>query len=189
MSCFKGKSSNFMNKFISKMKLTQLTIFWCLILFLFSVAQSQPLTKYVVSANSFGSVKIGMTISQASKVLSIRLVREDGYEGNCYYVKPIRGFKGIGFMMSGKRIARIDIDSQQYTTANGARLGSSEAQIKRLYKGQIKISQHSHVDSGHYLIVTPTNSTHKIIFETDGKKVTTFRVGKYPEVGFIEGCS
>ena len=27
------------------------------------------------------------------------------------------------------------------------------------------------------------------VFETDGKRVTNFRAGKFPEVEYIEGCS
>jgi hypothetical protein len=28
-----------------------------------------------------------------------------------------------------------------------------------------------------------------IVFETDGKRVTTYRIGTNPEAGFVEGCS
>jgi len=146
--------------------------------------------KYVVSYNGFGPVKIGMSLPQAAKVLGVRVTRDAGYEGNeCYYASPKRGFKEVAFMMSGQRIVRVDIDSKEYATDRGARVGDTEAKIKRLYKGKVKVSQHPYVDYGHYLEVEFEDGRYSLIFETDGKRVTRFRAGRSPEVGYIEGCS
>ena len=153
-------------------------------------AQNRRAPKHTVSFNSFGPAKIGMTVSQAAKVLGVPVTRDAGYEGNdCYYASPKRGFKDIAFMMSGQRIVRIDIDSKEYATDRGARVGDTEAQIKRLYKGKVKVSQHPYVDNGHYLEVEFGGGKYSLIFETDGKRVTRFRAGRSPEVGYIEGCS
>jgi outer membrane protein assembly factor BamE (lipoprotein component of BamABCDE complex) len=153
-------------------------------------AQNKRTPKYVVSYNSFGPVKIGMTLSQVAKVLGVPVTRDIGYEGNeCYYASPKRGFKDIAFMMSGQRIVRVDIDSKEYATDRGARVGDTEAKIKRLYTGRVKVSQHPYVDSGHYLEVEFEGGKYSLIFETDGKRVTRFRGGRSPEVGYIEGCS
>ena len=153
-------------------------------------AQSKRTEKFVVSYDRFGSVKIGMTLSQAAKVLGVGVTRDAGYEGgNCYYASPKRGFKNIAFMMSGKRIARIDINSKDYATDRGAKIGDSEARIKRLYKGKYKILQHKYVDDAHYIEVEMKGGKYSIIFETDGKRVVTYRVGKPEQVGYVEGCS
>lgn len=54
------------------------------------------------------------------------------------------------------------------------------------------VRQESHPYSGpewHYLIVTPAqDSTRRIIFETDGWRVVSYRVGLASQVGYIEGC-
>jgi hypothetical protein len=154
-------------------------------------AQRKPTKKFVVSYDSFGPVKIGMTLSQATKALGVIVARDvAGYEGNqCYYASPKHGFKDIGFMMSGRRIVRIDINNKDYTTDAGAKVGDSEARIKRLYKGKYKIEQHKYVDEGHYIEIEMKDGKYSIIFETDGKRVVTYRVGKREEVGYIEGCS
>ena len=58
-----------------------------------------------------------------------------------------------------------------------------------LYRGRVKTEPHKYVQGGHYLIVTsPTDTMHQIVFETDGKRVTTYRVGRTPEVRWVEGC-
>lgn len=153
-------------------------------------AQSKRAQKYVVSFDRFGSVKIGMTASQAAKVLGVRVTRDAGYEGgDCYYTSPKRGFKNIAFMMSGQRIVRIDIDSKEYATERGAKIGDTEARIKRLYKGMYKVLQHKYVDNAHYIEVEMKGGKYSIIFETDGKRVLSFRVGRPEQVGYVEGCS
>ncbi|MDQ3713617.1 MAG: hypothetical protein M3388_15530 [Acidobacteriota bacterium] len=152
--------------------------------------QSKDVRKFVVSFDRFGPVKIGMTLSQAAKALGVRVTRDAGYDGgDCYYASPKRGFKDIAFMMSGRRIARIDINSKEYATDKGAKIGDTEARIKRLYKGKYKIYQHKYVDYGHYIEVGMKGGKYSIIFETDGKRVVTYRLGKPEQVGYVEGCS
>ncbi len=153
-------------------------------------AQSKRARKFIVSFDRFGSVKIGMTASQAAKVLGVRVTRDAGYEGgNCYYTSPKRGFKDIAFMMSGRRIARIDINSKEYATDKGAKIGDTEARIKRLYKGRYKVYQNKYVDYAHDIEVEMKGGKFSIIFETDGKRVVSYRVGRPEQVGYVEGCS
>lgn len=73
-------------------------------------------------------------------------------------------------------------------TDRGARVGDTEATIKRLYRGMVKVSKHPYVN-GHYLRVNIKGGRFSIIFETNGKRVTSFRAGKSKEVSYIEGCS
>ena len=92
-------------------------------------------------------------------------------------------------MMSGTRIVRIDISSNEYATDNGAKIGDSEARIKSLYKGRYKVSLHKYVEGGHYIEIKMAGGKYELLFETDGKLVTNFRVGKLEQVGYVEGCS
>jgi hypothetical protein len=153
-------------------------------------AQGERARRLVVSYDGFGPVKIGMTLSQASRALGVRVTRDAGYAGDdCYYATPKGGFKGIAFMMSGTRIVRIDVESGSYTTDRGAKIGDSEARIKLLYKGAYKVSRHKYFDAGRYIEVEIKGGRYGIIFETDGKRVTTYRVGRPEQVGYVEGCS
>lgn len=153
-------------------------------------AQGERARRFVVSYDGFGPVKIGMSLSQASRALGMRVTRDTGYEGNdCYYATPKGDFKGIAFMMTGTRIVRIDVESGNYSTDRGAKIGDSEAQIKRLYRGEYKISRHKYFATGRYIEVEIKGGRYSIIFETDGKRVTTYRVGRPEQVGYVERCS
>ncbi|HLO85093.1 MAG TPA: hypothetical protein VK203_08800 [Nostocaceae cyanobacterium] len=145
-----------------------------------------------LSINSLGGVTVGMTISQASKAAGIRLITQP-FDPSCYYIKPQGQPKDVSFMMTGEgRIARIDIDNKSITTIRGAKIGDTEARIKSLYPGQIKVKQHEYLKDGHYLVFVPSDradQNYRVVFETDGKRVIRMRSGKLPEVEYVEGCA
>ncbi|MBD2568079.1 hypothetical protein [Anabaena lutea] len=154
-------------------------------------AQTKLTSQSKVTINGIGAVKVGMTISQAAKAAGTKLV-SDAPNQYCYYVKPQQEPKNIAFMVTGNRISRIDVKNPQVTTLKGAKIGDTEARIKSLYPGQIKVTSHKYDFKGHYLTLIPkdrADRNYRVVFETDGKRVTRFRSGKLPEVEFVEGCS
>ncbi len=136
----------------------------------------------------FGSVRVGMTTLEASRAFGKPLTVVDTNE-DCSYVKSKSGPEGISFMVIKGRVVRVDITAAGFTTERGARIGDSEARIKLLYKGQVTVTPHQYVERGHYLTVSPGGTNYRIVFETDGRRVTSFRAGRLPEVKYVEGCS
>jgi hypothetical protein len=87
-------------------------------------------------------------------------------------------------------VARIDVDSAGIQTAEGAQVGDTEARIVELYRGRVASLPHKYLKDGHNLIVRqPPTVTSRYVFETDGKKVLRYRVGRAPAVDLVEGCS
>ncbi len=158
-------------------------------------AQTKITNQSKVAINGIGSIRVGMTVAEASRASGTKLVSGNyPIERGCYYVQP-QGSKGLGLMVSNGRIARVDVyDKSLVTTLSGAKIGDTEARIKALYPKQIKVSTHAYrADSGgHYLTFAPKDKSdrnYRVVFETDGKRVLGFRAGKLPEVEFVEGCS
>lgn len=158
-----------------------------------NASSALPLTvQSKVSINSIGPIRVGMTIREASNVIQRALDGDNRGNPDCYHVRLKGGPDGLAFMVSYGRIARISISNTQIKTVEGARVGDTEAHIKSLYRNQVRISNHPYEEGGHYLTVIPRNPSlrsFRIVFETNGKRVTSYRVGKLPEVEFIEGCS
>ena len=162
-----------------------------------SSAQTKITNQSKVAANGIGGIRVGMTVKEASQASGTKLVSTGTYpiERGCYYVQPQGAPKGLGLMVSNGRIARVDIyDKSLVTTLSGAKIGDTEARIKALYPKQIKVTPHKYTGSqgGHYLTYIPKDKSdrfYRVVFETDGKRVTTFRSGKLPEVEYVEGCS
>ncbi|MBD2559814.1 MULTISPECIES: hypothetical protein [Nostoc] len=156
------------------------------------LAQTKLTNQSKLFTNGIGQVRVGMTVSEAKKAAGTRLVG-DPSNNNCYYVKPEWEPKNLGFMVTEGRISRVDVwRDSKITTLKGAKIGDTEAEIKSLYPGQIQVKPHKYVQGGHYLTFIPkdrADQKYRVVFETDGKRVTQFRSGKLPEVEFVEGCS
>jgi len=142
-------------------------------------------------ASGFGPARAGMTVAEAEHALGAPLLLLGPRMEPCYYV-VVDGRPGVAFMIIDGRIARLDVRQQATVrTAEGAGIGDTEARIHALYPGRVEVQPHKYAD-GHYLIVTPqapAESTYRLIFETDGKRVTSYRTGRLPEVQWVEGCS
>jgi hypothetical protein len=139
-----------------------------------------------------GDVPIGLTVAETAKAAGIDLVNESP-QGSCYNVKPSKNYQDISFMVVDGRVARVNVyRGSKVTTLRGAKIGDSEARIKSLYRGQVEVTRHEYVTGGHYLTFVPKDKidrNYRVVFETDGKRVTQMRSGKLPEVLYIEGCS
>ena len=142
-------------------------------------------------ASGFGPVRAGMTVAEAELALGAPLVLLGPQMEPCHYVE-VKGRPGVAFMVIDGRIARVDVRRlTTVKTAEGAGIGDTEARIQELYSGRVEVQPHKYTN-GHYLVVTPAapaDSTYRIIFETDGKRVTSYCTGRLPEVGWVESCS
>jgi hypothetical protein len=171
-----------------------LAVVGAMVLSVSSVATAEPRLSSAskTQIDGVGGVRVGMTVKQAAKAAGVNLVpsyKDGNYE--CRYVQPQSGPKNIGMMVSKDRIVRIDIyKGSSIKTLKGAGIGDSEARIKSLYPSRIEVSKHKYT-KGHYLTFVPADRAdqHRIVFETDGRKVLNYRVGKLPDVEYVEGCS
>ena len=142
-----------------------------------------------VTFAGIGPVKAGMSMDEARTVMHGEFDIPANL-GECGFIKPRSGPKGIIMMVEKGEISRVDVVSgSTVATVEGAKIGDTEDRIKSLYPGQVEVQPHKYTD-GHYLVVTPKNGgDNRIVFETDGKKVLRYRSGRMPAVQYVEGCS
>jgi len=142
----------------------------------------------VLTFKGYKNIEIGMKIKDVVKATGLAFSYDAPPEENeCTYAYT-RSLPGLYIMVIDGVVARIDVDKGDYTTPEGARLGDSEEKIRKLYP-KVEVEGQRYVPEGHYLIVRSPDGSRAIIFDTDGKKVTAFRVGRMPEVEWVEGCN
>ena len=113
----------------------------------------------------------------------------------CYYVRRTEGpGSDVFYMINEGRLARIDVrhaavDLTPTVTTEGVGVGSTEEDVLKIYAKNITIEPHKYDENGHNLVVHSTDPTRGMIFETSQGKVTSFRAGLYPALGFVEGCA
>ena len=141
------------------------------------------------SARGVGAVRFGMTIAAAARVAGGTVAHPPG--GSCGFTSLRDVPHGARFMVSYDTVVRVDVDSATVPTDAGARVGMREDFVRHLYAKTLRVTPHKYVRGGHYLIVVPgapADTMHQLIFETDGDRVTRYRAGLAPYVGYVEGC-
>jgi hypothetical protein len=151
-------------------------------------------TQSRLSLYGLGSVKINMTVAEASGVAGTPIVPfQPNPNRVCDYYKPANGPEGVTFIVSSGRIATVEIETDKIVTDYGAKIGDSESLIKSLYPaGQIQTTRLANSEKGKSWIVQPSRFAEKdlrlVFVSTNGKTVTRMIAGKVPEVNYIEGC-
>lgn len=109
----------------------------------------------------------------------------------CAYLESRNLPEGIGLMFQEGRAVRMDVWSRSIQTASGVGVGDSEARIKQVYGQRVVVERHFYDPQGHYLKVEVKSGKDRgygIVFETDGARVTSYRVGKVESIAPVEGC-
>jgi hypothetical protein len=154
-------------------------------------------TAWVVRFDGAGPLRVGMTFAEARAAMRGDLRMSDAVVGTeegpdrCDHPRSGRLPAGVLVMVEGQRVVRVQVDSGSVATAEGARIGDTEARIQQLYPGRVTVQPHKYTD-GHYLVVRPAaaaDTTHLLVFETDGRVVQRFRAGRRPQVEYVEGCA
>ena len=155
-------------------------------------AAPKPPIEWTVSSESFGPLRIGMTRQALVSLVDGEFTLPAPSEpGGCRYVYWPGAPGGVRLMFAGDTLVRIEADSANVVTADGARVGDSETRIDSLHGSLVRRLPHKYT-AGRYLIVVaapPADTLHRVVFETDGNKVTKLRAGRLPQVEWVEGCS
>lgn len=152
---------------------------------------SAAMQSWVLEMERIGPIRIGMTITQAEALAGPARVERIEPRDACGWAWFANVPEGLSFMVTRDTLVRANVDLTGFRTARGLGVGSSEADVLTTYAPNVRTSPHPYTGpEGHYLIVDdPASPGFRMIFETDGKVVTSFRAGRLPEVNAIEGCS
>jgi hypothetical protein len=172
-----------------------------------------------VGLKNIGPVVVGMTIEQMARAAGVSLTRQPDFDQaienpGCAYMSPgtIPGYvpppnsgnkSPIAFMMRAEtpagstertiKLARIDILGGDFQTQQGIKVGSSETEVQEAFGGSSPLPARAFIGPPYrYLTATPRQEADRdfrLVFESDGAKVVTYRAGKLPEVDWKNGCT
>ena len=156
-----------------------------------AVSPSAPAPSWAVGLRSTGPVRYGMTLAQMRQATGDSLAgAPSGPE--CGYVTLAEAPAGLRWMVEDGQVVRVDAESAALRPDRGTGIGMTEAEVHRLYGGELEVQPHKYVEGGHYLVyLSPqrADSGLRIVFETDGSAITRFRAGVLPAVAYVEGCA
>jgi hypothetical protein len=151
-----------------------------------AVPDDEPAVRWVVTNDGVGPVRLGMPRDELIALGG----SVNGDDGPCEFVRPQAAPAGVLAMVVKGRVRRVDITTPNVTTVAGIGVGRTEAEIRRAYPAT-RVEPHKY-HAGRYFTVDlgkMTGEPTRLIFETDGIRVTRYRVGFPPEVEWVEGCS
>lgn len=145
--------------------------------------------KSSVTTVGIDAVVFGMTVNQANEAVGGEFVPVDAASGDCFLVRPQGGPLGVVLTVTQGTIERVDITNPDITTRSGAGVGMTEQGLAELFGASLTTVPS---DGGNQVIFTPSDAgdaQFRVIFETNGETVTSFRAGRVPQVEPTTPCS
>jgi hypothetical protein len=143
-----------------------------------------------MTMHGIGTLRIGAPVASLRRMGATGEAHPDE-DIDCSYWRTPR-WPGLAIMVSGGRVVRIETEDPRYRTASGARVGMTEAEVRRLYGAAMRVEPHHYTGpDGHYLIYQARGEPYGLIIETDAGtgRASQIRVGTREAVQLVEGCS
>jgi hypothetical protein len=144
-----------------------------------------------VSTVGIDAVIFGMTVARAERAVEGSFVPlSEPINQACHQVRPAGGPLGVLLTVTAGTVERVDIINPNITTRSGAGVGMSEDGLFSLF-GE-RLTTESSNTGGNRIVFTPSDpgdADFRVIFETDGAVVTSFRSGRLPQVEPTTPCT
>ena len=143
-----------------------------------------------VSTVGIDALTFGMTLARAESAVGGSFVPIADTNNECFIVRPAGGPNGVLLTVTEGTVERVDITTPDITTRSGAGVGMTEDGLASLF-GDSLTTEASNT-GGNRVIFTPSDpadAAFRVIFETDGTTVTSFRSGRLPQVDSTVPCS
>jgi hypothetical protein len=138
----------------------------------------------VLSPDGLGDVRVGLSEGEVEAVLGRKVKLQGPPESSCATAAIGHGAYAL---FSNGRLGRVTLQSRFWATRAGVRVGDTEDSIIEAYGKRAKRSKHVYAPDGSYFKVR--RGKRKLVFETDGEKITSIHGGRRPEVDYVEACS
>lgn len=136
-----------------------------------------------------GPVRTGMTAEQVLRLADFAGMERRKPAEDCWYLHYRAGGSDFDLMIIRDRVVRIELKgASTLHTLSGARLGSTEAELRGLYRG-IETQPHKYDPEGHTLTFRSPDGAYGLRFETSRGRVTAIQSGPWEHLHYVEGCS
>jgi len=153
------------------------------------------LATWQVSLRSVGPYTIGMSLDEAAAAGGAELVEVEDADPSCSYYThdPSTGLdRELRFMVRADRVVRIDIDGTQLKTLSGLGNGDTKAALVSTYGDAVIVSASLSGEANEqyvtYIPFDEADADYRLRFETTDDIVTSFRIGRLPEVEWVDRC-
>ena len=149
---------------------------------------------WCLGLGSLGPVRAGMKVDEVVRLADFSGMERKNAAEECWYLSYGRGAKTqsaeFQLMIIGGRVVRIElVRASTLHTLSGARIGSTEEELKRLYGARLDVQPHKYDEKGYTLTYRSPDGALGLRFETSSGKVTAIQSGPWEHLNYVEGCS
>ena len=158
------------------------------VLALASAAGAAP-ASWTLTPQGYGPARIGMSRAEVNRALKLTLTPRSEWEEDACESGRHDSLPGMIFMFEDGRLTRISLyEESRVRTPRGLGVGSTEAEVRRLYPG-LEVEEHTYVGlPGLYLTYWINPGRRGVRFETNAeRKVSSVHAGE-SSITYIEGC-
>ncbi len=140
--------------------------------------------------DGFGAIALGATVDEVRGRFGAPLQGEVP-DDDCHYLRPEKeSAEGPWLMFESKKLVRYDVRGPGIVAPGGGRVGMTLGELQQLYPERADVGPDKYDAQAQHLRVRPAQEGQAIMDFTvaaDGK-VGAWRVGKPPQVDYVEGC-
>jgi hypothetical protein len=152
-------------------------------------AQTFGAARWCLGMGGLGPVRAGMTVEQVMGLADFSGLERATPAGECWYLRYHGGNNDFDLMIIQGKVVRIELKgASTLTTVSGARIGTTEDELKSLYGTRLDIQPHKYDEAGHTLTMKSSSGEYGLRFETSRGKVTAIQGGPWEHLNYVEGC-
>jgi len=125
----------------------------------------------------------------AARARSSRLALRHAASVPCAHLTSRAVPNGLGIIFVNRRVARFDVTEPGIRFTSGVGVGDATSKLRLLFPG-IRSAPNPYDEEWRDYTYKGKDADrgYGIVFVTEKNKVQSFRAGKFPPVGWIEGC-
>jgi len=162
---------------------------WTLLVAVSLATATQAAPRWCLGLGSLGPVRTGMTVEQVLPLADWPGLERRQPAGECWYLRYEAEGANFDLMIIRDQVVRIELKAgSKLQTLGGARIGSSEADLRRLYGTRLVQQPHKYDPEGHTFTYRSSGQDQGLRFETSQGKVTAIQSGPWEHLHYVEGC-
>jgi hypothetical protein len=144
---------------------------------------------WCLGLGALGPVRTGMSVEQVLQLADWPGLERRQPAGDCWYLRYEAAGADFDLMIIKDVVVRIELKSgSKLHTLAGAHIGSSEADLARLYGQRLVQQPHKYDPAGRTFTFRSSDHAYGLRFETSRGKVTAIQSGPWEHLHYVEGC-
>jgi len=144
---------------------------------------------WCLGLGSLGPVRTGMKVEQVLLLADFSGMERQQPAGDCWYLSYHAAGRDFDLMILGGVVARIELrNASTLQTYSGAKVGSSEQDLAKLYGARLDSQPHKYDPEGRTLTFRSSDGSLGLRFETSRGRVTAIQSGPWEHLHYVEGC-